>query len=82
MCFTVMKHIEGKDGEAAGILMLNVSDQVNGVKRIPYTLFKLQEKPGLGKTELMEEQKLFDKMMNAPPWFLYFQLQNLPSWLN
>ena len=61
-----MKHIEGKDGEAAGIRMLDAPDQVNGVKRIPYSLFELQEKPGTGKSELVEEQKVSDEMMNAP----------------
>ena len=81
MRFTMMKHIEGKDGEAAGILMLDASDQVNGVKRIPCTVVELREKPGPGKTELVEEQKLSDEMMNAPSWFLYYQLENLPSWL-
>ena len=81
MRFMVMKHIEGKDGEAARILMFDASDQVHRVRRLPYSLFELREKLGLGKTTLVEEQKLSDEMLNTPPWFLYFQLEHLPAWL-
>ena len=29
----------------------------------------------------MEELKLSDEMLNTPPWFLYFELEHLPAWL-
>ena len=79
--FTVMKHLDGKDGEAPGILMFDSARRVHGVKRMPYSLFELRTKAGPGKTELVEEFKLSDEMLNAPPWFLCFELEHLPAWL-
>ena len=79
--FTVMKHLDGKDGEAPGILMLDSAGNVHGVKKMPYSLFELRTKPGPGKTELVEEPKLSDELLDALPWFLCFELEHLLAWL-
>jgi hypothetical protein len=81
MRFTVMKHVEPKDGEAAGVLMFDSSDLVHGVRKLPYRMIELREESVAGKTELLADQRLSDEMLNAPNWFLYFHLENLPSWL-
>ena len=79
--FMVMKHLDGKDGEAPGILMFDSAGTIHRVKKMPYSLFELQTKSGLGKAKLVEEAKLSDEMLTAPPWFLYFELEHLPAWL-
>ena len=47
------------------------------VKKMPYSLFELQKTPGLGKTELVEEVRLSDDMLAAPPWFFFSSSWNI-----
>ena len=80
--FTVMKHLDAlKAGDVAGVLMFDSSDLVHGVQKMPYTMFALRNPPGAGKTELLEDNTIPPEMLEAPNWFLYFQLENLPAWL-
>ena len=67
MRFTVMKHVEPKDGEAAGVLMFDSSDLVHGVRKLPYRMIELREESVAGKTELLADQRLSDEMLNARP---------------
>ena len=78
--FTVMKHLTAlKDGDVAVVIMFDSSDLVNGVRKMAYTMFELREQPGAGKTELLEDNTIPDEMLEAPNWFLYYQLENLPG---
>ena len=61
--------------------MFDTKTTVHRIRKVPCSLFELQTKAGPGKTELVKEAKIPDDMLEAPLWFLYVTLANLPAWL-
>ena len=78
--FSIMKYVEAREDRQAGVLVFDSKESIHSLKRVPYSSIELMSK-GPGTTVLVAGAKIPEKMHRAPAWYLYFETDQLPPWI-